>query len=773
MTSIRTKLGWFFVSSLLMGVAFIAPSTPSSPQSKPTQATPGKGKNLFAKKCAPCHGANGGGGAGYSSPLAGDLSVDELSQYIATSMPPGPKKTPVKDAKEIAAFVHNEFYSPIAQERNRPAKITLARLTVKQFKNAVSDLINDSPPVVNGAPGGLSAQYYKEREKKKENKILDRVDPEINFEFPPEGPVPGQGDGRQYSIVWFGNVIAPDSGEYEFAVQTDQSVKLFINNSKEPLIDAWVKSGNETEFKNSIVLTGGRSYPVYMDWTKAQIGVKNDQKAPKPAPAFVRLLWKRPKGNFEPVPSAYLSKNGMAPSYVVSTAFPADDRSIGYERGNAVNKAWDDAVTSAALDAGEYVAKHINELAKTNDQAPDRVEKIKRFCTDFVTRAFRRPLTPEEIKRYLENHFEGSTDLSLGIRKVVVMTLKSPYFLYHSPSQQNDSWSRAAELAFALWDSVPDPELRAAAAKNELITDGGLRKQAERLASHPRAWTKLRDFLMLWLKVDEFPDIVKSKTTFPEFNPRIVNDLRTSLDLYLKANAASKESTFSQLMLSETMFMNERLSKVYGGSVADKTTFQPTPLPDRAGILTHPYLLSRLAYLEGSSPIHRGVLVARSMMGRTLSPPPEAFAPLPASLHPEMTTRERVQMQTKPETCNTCHSMINPLGFTLESYDAIGRVRQNDNGKPVDTSGKYKTRQGDIVQFKNAAELSKFIATSDESQKAFVEKLFQYMHKQPIRAYGSNTSNVLHQSFRNNQLNIRNLMISIALTPAPEPKPEK
>lgn len=773
MTSFRTKIVWFFGSSVLMGLALVAPSIQSSPQSKPPQNVPAKGKGLFAKNCAPCHGPTGGGGAGYSGVLAGDLTVDELSQYISTSMPPGPKKTPVKDAKEIASFIHNEFYSPIAQERNRPAKISLARLTVKQFKNAVSDLINDSPPVANGSPGGLTGQYYKAREKRKENKIMDRVDPEVNFEFPAEGPVPGQGDGRQYSIVWFGNVIAPDSGEYEFAVQTDQSVKLFVNDSKEPLIDAWVKSGNETEFRGSLTLTGGRSYPLYMDWTKAQIGVKNDQKAPKPAPAFVKLLWKRPKGSFEPVPSAYLSKNGMAPSYVVSTAFPADDRSIGYERGNAVNKAWDDAVTSAALDAAEHVAKHINDLAKTSDQAPDKVDKIKKYCTDFVTRAFRRPLTAEETKRYVENHFEPSTDLSLSIRKVVVMTLKSPYFLYHSPSQQSDSWGRAAELSFALWDTLPDQELRAAAARNELITDGGLKRQADRLANHPRAWTKLRDFLMLWLKVDEFPDIVKSKTTFPEFNPRIVNDLRTSLDLYLKANAASKEATFSQLMQSDTMFLNERLSKLYGGNVADKTSFQPTPLPDRAGILTHPYLLSRLAYLEGSSPIHRGVLVARSMMGRTLAPPPQAFAPVPASLHPDMTTRERVQMQTKPETCNACHAMINPLGFTLESYDAIGRVREKDNGKPVDTSGKYKTKQGDIVQFKNAQELSKFIATSDESQKAFVEKLFQYMHKQPIRAYGSNVSNVLHQNFKNNQLNIRSLMISIALTPAPETKTEK
>jgi hypothetical protein len=187
---------------------------------------------------------------------------------------------------------------------------------------------------------------------------------------------------------------------------------------------------------------------------------------------------------------------------------------------------------------------------------------------------------------------------------------------------------------------------------------------------------------------------------------------------------------------------------------------------DRAGVLTHPYLLSKYAYLEGSSPIHRGVLVARSMLGRLLAPPPEAVAPIPASAHPGLTTRQRVELQTKPAACNTCHSLINPLGFPLEKYDAIGRLREQDNGKSVDSNGYYVTRGGETVKFGDAADLAKFIAGSQESHAAFAEKLFQHLTKQPVRAYGVKTLSNLEAEFKKGSYNVRSLMVEIMVVTA-------
>src|SRR5690606_4492052 len=102
-------------------------------------------------------------------------------------------------------------------------------------------------------------------------------------------------------------------------------------------------------------------------------------------------------------------------------------------------------------------------------------------------------------------------------------------------------------------------------------------------------------------------------------------------------------------------------------------------------------------YHDSTSPIHRGVFLMRYMLGRTIRPPMDAFSPLSPALHPEMTTRQRVELQTSPESCQVCHVKINGLGFTLEAFDAVGRPRDREGDKPIDPSGIYFTRAGDRV----------------------------------------------------------------------------
>ncbi len=753
---------------LLIGSSLPMLLTFAMPVQAPKAKSPGE--SLFAKACAPCHGAKGEGGAAFPSPLMGDLTVAELGKYISQSMPPGPKKTPIGDANKIATYIHDAFYSPIAQERNRPARVSLARLTVKQYRNAVSDLVGSYHPAIPNAKNGLNGQYFKNRDRSAKNRVIERVDSEVKFDFGTVGPAPDQVEPHNYSITWSGSILAPDSGEYELVIQTDHSARMWFNGSKQPIIDGWVKSGNDTEYKRPVTLLGGRAYPIYMEFSKATHGVNDDAKKKDvpPSSAFVRLMWKRPKGALEPIPTNYLFAQGMSPTYVVETPLPADDRSMGYERGTSVNRAWGDATTTAALEAADSIATRLSAVTGVADNAPDRVEKLKAYSRDFVTRAFRRPLDKETEQTYIENQFKVAPNPEVAIRRVVILALKSPRFLYREIGNRNDPYSIASELSFGLWDSVPDPELLRAAGAGELNKREGIQRQAMRLANDPRAWNKLRDFLLLWLKVDDFPDIVKSQKNFPGFDGAAATDLRTSMDLFLK-DVAWDSADYRQLMLSPKQYLNGRLSKLYGGSLPAGAPFQAVESSDRSGVLTQPYFLARYAYLEGTSPIHRGVLIARSMLGRVLAPPPEAFTPLAPSLHPTLTTRQRVELQTKPAACISCHSMINPLGFTLEKYDAIGRVRKDDNGKPVDASGGYLSKAGEANKFDGASDLANYIASSGEAHAAFTEKLFQHLTKQPIRAYGAKALPNLQESFKKENYNIRNLMVSIMMTATPEP----
>jgi hypothetical protein len=337
----------------------------------------------------------------------------------------------------------------------------------------------------------------------------------------------------------------------------------------------------------------------------------------------------------------------------------------------------------------------------------------------------------------------------------------SPRFLYSEPgSRKPDAYDVASRLSFGLWDSLPDEELRRAAAAGELATPEQVARQAERMVADPRAWNKLREFLLLWLKVDQTPELAKNPKKIPEFDAAVASDLRTSLELFLKNTAWGEKADYRDLMLSDRLFLNGRLAKIYGTNLPADAPFQAVtrPLSERSGVLTQPYLLSCFAYLDTSSPIHRGVLIARNLLGRTLRPPPAAFTPLSPDLHPNLTTRQRVALQTKQSPCNTCHSLINPLGFTLERYDAIGRLREKENGQPIDATGSYRSRSGKLVKFSGAQEMARYLANSEEAHAAFVEKLFQHLVKQPIRAYGSRTLPDLERSFAENAYNIRKLM---------------
>jgi hypothetical protein len=171
--------------------------------------------------------------------------------------------------------------------------------------------------------------------------------------------------------------------------------------------------------------------------------------------------------------------------------------------------------------------------------------------------------------------------------------------------------------------------------------------------------------------------------------------------------------------------------------------------------------MASFAYTSTSSPIHRGVFVARSVLGRSLRPPPDAFTPLAPDLHPDLTTRDRVALQTSPESCMSCHSMINPLGFALESFDAVGRLRAEEKGKPIDATGWYQPPTGDSVEFSGVRDLAAFLVGSEETHAAFTQQLFQHMVKQPIHAFGPERLSELQKSFEANNFHIRKLVVEI------------
>ena len=241
----------------------------------------------------------------------------------------------------------------------------------------------------------------------------------------------------------------------------------------------------------------------------------------------------------------------------------------------------------------------------------------------------------------------------------------------------------ASRLSFGLWDSIPDATLLQAAASGRLATREQVTREAERMVSDLRTRAKVRDFFLQWLKVDPVPDLSKDPKLFPGFTPEVASDLRTSLDLFLEDVIWSERVGFSPGAARRFPLSQRTPGPVLWRRPCRRDApFQKVSLDPgaRAGVLSHPYLMATFAYAASSSPIHRGVFISRNVLGRSLRPPPAAQVPLAPELHPELTTRERVTLQTSPASCTTCHGMINPLGFALENFDAVGRYRKAENG---------------------------------------------------------------------------------------------
>lgn len=727
------------------------------------------GARLYSTHCASCHGKQGEGVKGeYSRELVGDKSIPQLTRYIDRWMPEDdPEKVTGDEARTVARYIHDSFYSPLAQARHRPARIDLSRLTVNQYRNSVLDLIQHfrPDPPSPGKPG-LEARYYNDRRPGRKPDLA-RDEAVVKLHVNPDQPAPEPLDARGFSARWQGSVLAPETGVFEFVVKTDHAFKIWVNDLEEPLIDAWVKSGDDTEFRASRYLVGGRAYALRLEFSAFTQGVKNDKNDREPMKGFIELWWRPPHSVDSLIPERALRSVVSPLRHVPDTTFPPDDASTGFERGTSISRAWTQSITSASLRAADHILKHLPGLTgiRENRKPEENLELARKFTTTFVERAFRRPLSDAEKKLYVDQQLSNSPDLELGVKRIVLLTLASPRFLYVNQGQRKpDAHEIASRLSFALWDSLPDAKLLEAARQDELDTPERVRAQARRMVEDPRARMKFRNFLHHWLEIGARGELTKSDTLYPDFDDHLVADLRTSLLLFVEDIIWGDRSDFRELFQSHHLFVNDRLAAFYGLPRPEAGGFEKIEVEGdrRAGLITQPYLLANLAYHDESSPIHRGVFLLRNVLGNVLHPPPEAFTPLPAELHPDLSTRERIELQTRPDACRGCHDRINPLGFTLERFDAVGRLRSEDRGKAIDDRGSYVLPSGKIQRIQGASQLSGFLTRHAPVRRAFITQLFHHLIHQPILAYGLDTPDELAWRFEQAEFSVRDLLVEIA-----------
>ncbi|WP_168563864.1 DUF1588 domain-containing protein [Crateriforma spongiae] len=775
--------GW--IGFILLGATSVTADEGSRLDLSPLQE---KGRKIYQSQCADCHGAAGQGNEDYyPDPLVGDDSSGQLAELIADTMPEGePELCEGDDALAVAQYIYDAFYSEAAQIRNRPPRQRLQRLTANQLRQSFADLY----ATVEGLPGsidkyGLKAQYFDGDRWKKEKLKIERVDPFLDFDFDRQSP--GEGiSAEAFYIQWNGGLKVDQTGRYELVVNSTLSMIMDFGSHGDRLIDNHVQSGDKTEFRRSVWLDAGRIYPLQIQF------IQRKRKTELP-PARIRLAWVPPGDVEHTIPTRNLVADWVPSMRSIQAPLPPDDRSYGYERGLSVDPAWESSTTDVALEFATLVHDELLPRYR-RDKKHRKLEKrqaMKKLLADIVSRAFRSPLSDADQDRYIDQPLQTTESDLDAIKRVMLMVLKSPRFLYPTLDiQASPSRQTLNRLSLILHDSLPTESWQIDEAdQGKIQTVEEVRRHARRLFDDHRTRAKLRDFYAGWLNLDRLHDLNKDPERFPGFTPEIAADVRRSLMWTLNDVAGDNDLTFQDLFTTRHTLTSALLGDYYGDGFApiakadsessenqsdgtnDRVGLivdQPAHLvrsvdsDDRYGLLNHPYLMGGLAYHDATSPIHRGVFLIRYMLGRTLRPPNAAFAPLSIDLHPDLTTRQRVELQTGEVSCQVCHSKINGLGFTLENYDPTGRFRELDAGQTVDASGGYESRSGESQSFRGADELAQYLANGPDSRRGFIHRLFQHFVKQPPAAYGPGTLDRLEQYFAEHDFNVRELVIEIA-----------
>lgn len=323
---------------------------------------------------------------------------------------------------------------------------------------------------------------------------------------------------------------------------------------------------------------------------------------------------------------------------------------------------------------------------------------------EVARKAYRGPVAQDDLDR-LFNVYEGtriSEGFDMGIRRALTAIIASPKFLYRLESAPEGAepgsihalsdLQLASRLSFFLWSSIPDDELLTLAEAGKLSDPATLRAQVERMLKDPRAETLASNFAYQWLNLAALDDIDPDPALFRDVERGVRDLFKTELDLFSR-DVFLNNKPVTELLTADYTYMNERLALHYGINTVRGDEFRKVALEDpvRHGLLGKGALLMVSSYPDRTSPVLRGAYVLEHLMG---TPPPLPPPNVEALIEnkpgqKQMTVRERLEVHRNNPSCAGCHGFIDPLGFALDGFDAVGRERSVDRfvGSVIDTSG--------------------------------------------------------------------------------------
>lgn len=330
-------------------------------------------------------------------------------------------------------------------------------------------------------------------------------------------------------------------------------------------------------------------------------------------------------------------------------------------------------------------------------------EMLKERLRELLVKAYRRTAQDEELNRLqkLFEEEEKKKGVQSAARLVLVRVFCSPSFIFRIEKQKkieenykiSDS-ELAVRLSYFLWSSMPDQELLDLASQNKLSDPKVLNQQVDRMLKDSKSRALAEDYAAQWLKFRDVLERVElDKKRFPEFNDKLAHDMfkECSETFYY---IVQSDSSVLELIDSTYVFVNENLARIYGIKGIKGEEFRKVAVKDRrrGGLVTSPAVMTMTSYPLRTSPVLRGNYIISSLLGTPTPPPPEGVEELPEDdkVADGLTVKQRFEKHRKDPVCYSCHIRLDPMGFPLEVFDPLGRLREKSGGHQIDANGEMK-----------------------------------------------------------------------------------
>lgn len=462
--------------------------------------------------------------------------------------------------------------------------------------------------------------------------------------------------------------------------------------------------------------------------------------------------------------------------------FPVESRPKGF--------GYDDNV-----DAGLVTSSHIEQYMKAAEALAQKgVENIgkivpcdynadpsgcaRTFVTTFGERVFRRPLTDPEVAKYT-GLVTGQGSFSDGMRVALQVFLSSPYFLYRFEigAPRGDGtfalspYEVASALSYSLWGTMPDTQLFEAAKSGKLGNATGVAEQARRLLADARAREIMGTFALQWLGVERVLTADKSTSLFPSYGLAQRQGFAEETKRFVTHVMFDGTGKYPELLTSGYTFANDATASVYGlpTGLGQTMTKVDQPAERRAGLLGHGSVLASYAHSDQSSPIRRGLFVRETLLCQEFGQPPANAGGVP-DIDPNATTRERFAQHTADTVCRSCHQYIDDVGFGFERFDAIGKYRDNENGKPIDASGNMNDVEGmgtkTTSPYATLPELAAILAESHSAKACFAAQVHRFTTGREESVSDLCALRNFEKSFESSGWDMRELVVTVLASDA-------